>query len=70
MYTSVVSEANGMGWGTDYPYAGINLMTRVSELTKTPIRTKRRIGRETLRVVEVFIAGQSAVDGLPQEIRH
>jgi hypothetical protein len=26
-----------MGWATDYPYAGINLMTRVSELTKTPI---------------------------------
>ena len=26
-----------MGWSTDYPYAGINLMTRVSELTKTPI---------------------------------
>jgi hypothetical protein len=37
MYTSVRPEANGMGWGTDYPYAGINLMTRVSELTKTPI---------------------------------
>ena len=27
----------GIGWATDYPYAGINLMTRVSELTKTPI---------------------------------
>ena len=26
-----------MGWCTDYPYAGINLMIRVSELTKTPI---------------------------------
>jgi hypothetical protein len=37
MYTSVWSEPNGMGWATDYPYAGINLMTRVSELTKTPI---------------------------------
>ena len=42
MYTSVVSEANGMGWGTDYPYAGINLMTRVSELTKTPISKDKR----------------------------
>ncbi len=42
MYTSVVSEANGMGWGTDYPYAGINLMTRVSELTKTPISKDER----------------------------
>jgi hypothetical protein len=37
MYRSVRSEANGMGWATDYPYAGINLMTRLSELTKTPI---------------------------------
>jgi hypothetical protein len=27
----------GVGWATDYPYAGINLMTRLSELTKTPI---------------------------------
>lgn len=36
-YTSVVSEAMGQGWATDYPYAGINLMTRLSELTKTPI---------------------------------
>jgi hypothetical protein len=30
---------------------------------------KRRIGREALRVVEVFAAGQAAVDRLPQEIR-
>jgi hypothetical protein len=30
MYTSVYREALGMGWATDYPYAGINLMTRVS----------------------------------------
>jgi hypothetical protein len=37
MYTSVRREFNGMGWSTDWPYAGINLMTRVSELTKTPI---------------------------------
>jgi hypothetical protein len=36
-YRSVRREANGMGWATDYPYAGINLMIRVSELTKTPI---------------------------------
>jgi uncharacterized protein DUF4159 len=41
-YTSVWREANGMGWATDYPYAGINLMTRVSELTKTPISVDQR----------------------------
>jgi hypothetical protein len=39
MFRSVRREANGMGWGTDYPYAGINLMVRLSELTKTPIST-------------------------------
>jgi hypothetical protein len=37
MYRSVRYEANGMRWSTDYPYAGINLMTRISELTKTPV---------------------------------
>jgi Domain of unknown function (DUF4159) len=37
MYRSVRSEANGMGWSTDYPFAGINLMVRLGELTKIPI---------------------------------
>ena len=32
-------------------------------------QAKRRIGRETGRVVEVFVARQAAVDRLPQEIR-
>ena len=36
-YTSVRYEEMGVGWATDYPYAGINLMTRLAELTKTPI---------------------------------
>jgi hypothetical protein len=27
----------GIGWWTDYPYAGIHLVTRLGELTKTPI---------------------------------
>jgi hypothetical protein len=36
-YTSVRREPNGGGWRTDYPYGEINLMTRLSELTKTPI---------------------------------
>ena len=42
MYRSVRSEWLGMGWATDYPFAGINLMTRVSELTKTPISRNGR----------------------------
>jgi hypothetical protein len=39
-YRSVRFEQSGIGWQTDYPYAEINLMTRLSELTKT------RIGRD------------------------
>lgn len=35
MYNRVRLEPMGMGWATDYPYAEINLMTRLSELTKT-----------------------------------
>src|SRR6476469_2128296 len=38
-YTSVRREAMGMGWSTDYPYAGINLMIRTSELTRARITT-------------------------------
>ena len=37
MYNSVTYEPQGVGWSTDYPYAGINLMTRLGELTKTPV---------------------------------
>lgn len=37
MYTSVFTEPQGVGWSTDYPYAGHNLMIRLSELTRTPI---------------------------------
>ena len=37
MYRSVRREQNGMGWATDYPYAAINLLTRVRELTKTTV---------------------------------
>jgi hypothetical protein len=37
MYTSSRREAGGIGWSTDYPYAAINLMTRLSELTKTRV---------------------------------
>jgi hypothetical protein len=37
MYTSNRSEPGGGGWSTDYPYAAHNLMTRLSELTRTRI---------------------------------
>jgi Domain of unknown function (DUF4159) len=36
-YRSVRSEPMGIGWQTDYPFAEINLMTRLSELTRTRI---------------------------------
>jgi uncharacterized protein DUF4159 len=41
IYTSSRREANGMGWWTDWPFAGIHLMIRVSELTKTRISRDR-----------------------------
>lgn len=37
MYTSVRRESMGVGWSTDYPFAGIHLMIRLSELTKARI---------------------------------
>ena len=37
MYTSIRGEPSGSGWTTDYPYAEINFMIRLSELTKTPV---------------------------------
>jgi hypothetical protein len=43
-YRSVRSEPSGIGWRTDYPYAEINLTTRLSELTK--IRVSRDLNRE------------------------
>ena len=37
MYNSVRREPMGIGWWTDYPFAGIHLLIRTSELTRTPI---------------------------------
>ena len=42
MYDSVRYERLGMGWSTDYPYAGIHLMIRFSELTEGHISTDDR----------------------------
>ena len=36
-YRQVRSEQSGIGWQTDYPYAEVNLTTRLSELTKTRV---------------------------------
>ena len=36
-YRQVRREQSGIGWQTDYPYAEVNLMTRLSELTRTQV---------------------------------
>ena len=36
-YRQVRSEPMGIGWMTDYPYAEVNLTTRLSELTRTRV---------------------------------
>ena len=37
MYTSDRRERSGRGWSTDYPFADINFMIRLSELTSTQV---------------------------------
>ena len=44
-YESVRPEPMGIGWQTDYPYAEINLTTRLSELTKTRVSATGRVIR-------------------------
>jgi hypothetical protein len=51
-YTMVRWEAMGVGWSTDYPYAGINLMIRMSELTRAPI-TRNEHGEPNYWVVRL-----------------
>lgn len=48
-YRSVRFEQSGIGWQTDYPYAEINLMTRLGELTRTPI------GRDEAKLPSHFV---------------
>jgi hypothetical protein len=49
MYTSNRGEAGGVGWSTDYPFAAINLMTRLSELTRI------RVSRDEKREVNYWV---------------
>jgi hypothetical protein len=42
MYERTRIEEMGIGWATDYPYAEINLLTRLSELTRTTISRDER----------------------------
>jgi hypothetical protein len=52
-YTSVRYEAMGIGWSTDYPYAGINLMIRMSELTRAHITQVGETGEPNYWVVRL-----------------
>ncbi len=49
MYSSSRREAGGIGWSTDYPFAAINLMTRLSELTRT------RVSRDHQREINYWV---------------
>jgi hypothetical protein len=53
-YTSVRREPSGGGWRTDYPYGEINLMIRLSELTKTsvPFESARRPTHYVVRLTD------------------
>ena len=42
MFRSNRSEPGGIGWSTDYPFGEINLLTRLSELTRTPVSRDSR----------------------------
>jgi hypothetical protein len=41
MYDRVRAEPMGMGWVTDYPYAEVNLMSRLAELTEADVNISR-----------------------------
>jgi hypothetical protein len=50
-YTQVRREPSGGGWRTDYPYGEINLTTRLSEMTRTPVSRQGGQGRPNHYVV-------------------
>ena len=59
IFTSNRREANGFGWSTDYPFSGLNLMLRSSELTKTRIS---RDGKGEARYWTVHLSDQTLFD--------
>jgi hypothetical protein len=53
MYQSVRREADGAGWQTDYPDGDNNLLTRFSELTRTPVsKDGRRPNHYVVRITD------------------
>ena len=55
LYTSVRREASGGGWRTDYPYGEINLLVRLSELTKTPVPFETKLSYQARREPMHFV---------------
>ena len=49
MFRSERSEPGGIGWSTDYPFGEINLLTRLSEMTKV------RVSRDDARNVNYWV---------------
>ena len=48
MYQSAYRGRRGGRWSTDYPFADINFMIRLSEMTSTPRQPRRRRRAESL----------------------
>jgi hypothetical protein len=76
LYESVRREANGAGWGTDYPWGERHLMLRLSELTKTRISLSTatvphswvvRLTDDTLFDCPYLVASDVGTIGLSQE---
>ena len=74
-YTRVRSEPSGIGWETDYPYAEINLTTRLSELTKTRVSRDRngdpnyyvvRLSDEQLFNCPIIVASDAGTVGFTE----
>ncbi len=59
----------GQQLGLEPMQSGRQRRTPVPPLRRSD-QARRRIGREARRVVEVFVARQAAIHGLPEQIRH
>ena len=74
-YMQVRREESGIGWQTDYPYAEINLTTRLSELTKTRVSRDRngdpnyyvvRLSDEQLFNCPIIVASDAGTVGFTE----
>jgi len=75
-YRSVRMEYSGIGWQTDYPYAEINLTTRLSELTRTRISRDEseqpnfyvvRLTDDTLFNCPIIVASDAGTIGIRED---